>query len=141
MKGKSLSRVLPSVTPWTEAFQAPPPMRFSRQEYWSGVPLPSPIQPDCCPYKKRKGCQGRAGTEERPREDAVIRQPPASQGQQPQQKPTLLTPCLWTSSLQDYKKKMSVGSATQSVVFCDGGLGRLSATVMVQPSIRVTCLQ
>jgi len=29
-------------TPWTAAHQAPLPMRFSRQEYWSGVPLPSP---------------------------------------------------------------------------------------------------
>ena len=42
MKGKSLSRVRPLVTPWTEAYQAPPSMGFSRQEYWSGVPLPSP---------------------------------------------------------------------------------------------------
>ena len=40
-KMKSLSRVRPSVTPWTTAFQAPPSMGFSRQEYWSGVPLPS----------------------------------------------------------------------------------------------------
>ena len=39
---KSLSRVRPSVTLWTAAFQAPPSMGFSRQEYWSGVPLPSP---------------------------------------------------------------------------------------------------
>ena len=30
------------VTPWTAAHQAPPSMGFSRQEYWSGVPLPSP---------------------------------------------------------------------------------------------------
>ena len=29
----------PLATPWTAAYQAPPPMRFSRQEYWSGVPL------------------------------------------------------------------------------------------------------
>ena len=34
--------VLPSATPWTAAYQAPPPMEFCRQEYWSGVPLPSP---------------------------------------------------------------------------------------------------
>ena len=40
VKVKSLSRVRPSATPWTAAFQAPPPMGFSRQEYWSGVPLP-----------------------------------------------------------------------------------------------------
>ena len=41
-KVKSLSRVQLSVTPWTAAFQAPLSMGFSRQEYWSGVPLPSP---------------------------------------------------------------------------------------------------
>ena len=43
VKVKSLSSVRPSATPWTAAFQAPPSMGFSRQEYWSGVPLPSPI--------------------------------------------------------------------------------------------------
>ena len=41
VKVKSLSRVRPSVTPWTAAYQAPPSIGFSRQEYWSGVPLPS----------------------------------------------------------------------------------------------------
>ena len=41
VKVKSLSCVRPSVTPWTAAFQAPPSVEFSRQEYWSGVPLPS----------------------------------------------------------------------------------------------------
>ena len=39
---KSLS-VWPSATPWTTAFQAPLSMGFSRQEYWSGMPLPSPV--------------------------------------------------------------------------------------------------
>ena len=39
---KSLSRVLLFVTPWTVAYQAPPSMGFSRQEYWSGLPCPSP---------------------------------------------------------------------------------------------------
>ena len=42
VKVKSLSRVRLLVTPWTVAYQAPPSMGFSRQEYWSGVPLPSP---------------------------------------------------------------------------------------------------
>ena len=42
VKVKSLSRVRPSVTAWTAAYQAPLSMEFSRQEYWSGVPLPSP---------------------------------------------------------------------------------------------------
>ena len=43
LKEKLLSRVRPSATPWTAAFQAPPPMGFSRQEYWSGVPLPTEV--------------------------------------------------------------------------------------------------
>ena len=42
VKVKSLSCVQLFVTPWTAAYQAPPCMGFSRQEYWSGVPLPSP---------------------------------------------------------------------------------------------------
>ena len=45
VKGKSLSRVRLLATPWTTAHQAPPSMGFSRQEYWSGVPLPSPNVP------------------------------------------------------------------------------------------------
>ena len=42
VKVKSLSHVQLSVTPWTAPYQAPPSMGFSRQEYWGGVPLPSP---------------------------------------------------------------------------------------------------
>ena len=42
VKVKSLSRVWLSATSWTAAHQAPLSMGFSRQEYWSGVPLPSP---------------------------------------------------------------------------------------------------
>ena len=42
VKVKSLSRVRLFATPWTAAYQAPLSMGFSRQEYWSGVPLPSP---------------------------------------------------------------------------------------------------
>ena len=41
VKVKSLSRVRLLSTPWTAAYQAPPSMGFSRQEYWSGAPLPS----------------------------------------------------------------------------------------------------
>ena len=43
VKVKSLSSVRLLATPWTAAYQAPLSMGFSRQEYWSGVPLPSPI--------------------------------------------------------------------------------------------------
>ena len=39
MKVKSLSRVRLVATPWTAAYQVPPSMGFSRQEYWSGLPL------------------------------------------------------------------------------------------------------
>ena len=42
MKVKSFSRVRLFATPWTVTHQAPPPMGFSRQEYWSGLPFPSP---------------------------------------------------------------------------------------------------
>ena len=44
VKGKSLSRVQLFVTLWTVAHQAPPSMGFSRQEYWSGVPLMTLIE-------------------------------------------------------------------------------------------------
>ena len=44
VKVKSLSHVRLFATPWTAAYQAPLSIGFSRQEYWSGVPLPSPIE-------------------------------------------------------------------------------------------------
>ena len=43
VKVKSLSHVWLLAIPWAAAHQAPPSMGFSRQEYWSGVPLPSPF--------------------------------------------------------------------------------------------------
>ena len=48
VKVKSLSCVRLLVTPWTTAYQAPPSVGFSRQEYWSGVPLPSPYGGRSC---------------------------------------------------------------------------------------------
>ena len=42
VKVKSLSRVRLFATPWTVAHQTPPSMGFSRQNYWSGLPFPSP---------------------------------------------------------------------------------------------------
>ena len=39
---KLLSRVRLFAVPWTVAYQAPPSMEFSRQDYWSGLPFPSP---------------------------------------------------------------------------------------------------
>ena len=46
VKVKSLNRIRLFSTPWTATYQAPPSMGFSRQEYWSGVPLPSPMKPE-----------------------------------------------------------------------------------------------
>ena len=43
VKGKLLSHVRLFATPWTAVFPAPPSMGFARQEYWSGVPLPSSV--------------------------------------------------------------------------------------------------
>ena len=51
MKVKSLGHVRLLATPWTAAYKAHPSMRFSRQEYWSGVPLPTPPQ---TPRRKHK---------------------------------------------------------------------------------------
>ena len=45
VKVKSLCRIRLLATAWTAAYQAPPSMGFSRQEYWSGVPLPSLSSP------------------------------------------------------------------------------------------------
>ena len=70
---KSLSRVRLFATPWTAVSQAPLLVGFSRQEYWSGLPLPSPgdlpnsgiepgspaLQADALPSKPR-GQQGKA---------------------------------------------------------------------------------
>ena len=50
VKVKSLSRVQLLATPWTVAHQVPPSMGFSKQEYWSGVPLPSPTPKLIAPY-------------------------------------------------------------------------------------------
>ena len=38
------SRVRLFAMPWTAAYQAPPSLGFSRQEHWSGLPFPSPVQ-------------------------------------------------------------------------------------------------
>ena len=52
VKAKSLSRVQLFATPWTAAYHASPPMGFSRQEYRSGVPLPSAPPPaTVCHFK------------------------------------------------------------------------------------------
>ena len=59
------SRVQLLATPWTAAYQAPLPLGFSRQEYWSGLPLPSPWAHakgcDCC-WGAGNTQQGRQGS-------------------------------------------------------------------------------
>ena len=57
VKVKSPSRVRLFTTPWTAAHQAPPSMGFSRQEYWSGVPLPSLTH--LIPLKNSLCCKGK----------------------------------------------------------------------------------
>ena len=42
VKVKMLSRVRLFASPWTVAYHVPPSMGFSRQDYWSGLPFPSP---------------------------------------------------------------------------------------------------
>ena len=62
---KSLSRARLLATPWTGAYQAPPSMGFSRQEYWSGVPLPSPKIWNKWTYlQSRRGFPGGASGQE-----------------------------------------------------------------------------
>ena len=62
VKVKSLSLVRLLATPWTVAHQAPPSMGFSRQEYWSGVPLPSP--PEVAgDFKTRRGDKDKSWAE------------------------------------------------------------------------------
>ena len=57
MKVKSKREVAQScptlATPWTAAYQAPPSMGFSRQKYWSGVPLPSLLPEVSYPYRSK----------------------------------------------------------------------------------------
>ena len=69
MKVKSLSSVQLFTIPWTAAYQAPPTMGFSRQEYWSGVPLPSPSLYSKSSFKKKN--MGFLG-------GSVVKNPPAN---------------------------------------------------------------
>ena len=56
---KSLSRVRLFMTPWTAAYWAPPPMGVPRQEYWRGLPLPSPMIKQMGKNMNNKWIQGR----------------------------------------------------------------------------------
>ena len=61
VKVKSFSRARLLATPWTAAYQAPPSMGFSRQEYWSGVPLYGNVK-WCCHYGKQYGISSKIST-------------------------------------------------------------------------------
>ena len=62
VKVKSFSRVWLFATPWTAAYQAPLSMGFSWQEYWSGVPSPSPLEHTIDPQRKYNSwCRGELG--------------------------------------------------------------------------------
>ena len=75
VKVKSLSRVRLFATPWTVAYQAPPSMGFSRQEYWSGLPLPSPGElPDPGIEPRSPAFQADVLTSEPPGKGALIKE-------------------------------------------------------------------
>ena len=69
-------------TPWTAAYQAPPSMGFSRQEYWSGVPLPSPVTQTGWKERGSLGIRSQGSNQHRPHEgrrrDQVNRKSTAS---------------------------------------------------------------
>jgi len=79
VKVKSLSRVRLFATLWTVAHQAPPSMGFSRQEYWSGLPFPSPGDlPDPGIEPRSSALQADALTSETPGKQAGPRMDSAS---------------------------------------------------------------
>ena len=65
VKGKSLSRVLLLATPWTAAYQAPPSMGFSKQEYWSGVQFIDKTEIDSGTENKLLVARGEKGCKDR----------------------------------------------------------------------------
>ena len=70
VKVKSFSCVRLFATPWTVALQTPPSMGFSRQEYWSGLPFPSPGDlPDPGIKPRSPSLQADALTSEPPGDD------------------------------------------------------------------------
>ena len=71
---KSLSCVRLFASPWTVAHQAPPPMGFSRQEYWSGLPFPSPGDlPDPGIKPRSPALQADALTSEPPEKPGTVK--------------------------------------------------------------------
>ena len=80
VKVRSLSSARLSVTPWTTAHQAPPSMGFSEQEYWSGLPFPSPGDlPDPGIEPRSPTLQADALTSEPPRKLHIRKYPTIKQ--------------------------------------------------------------
>ena len=111
MKVKVLSHVWLFVTPWTAAYQAPPSMGFSRWQYWSGVPLPSPKDTGVGWISCDKPNPIHLvflGDERSDYTETTLRghrrRPPVSQEERPQRKPDLPAPWTWTSGLQTVRK-------------------------------------
>ena len=99
VKVRSLShvRLFATQTPWTVAHQAPLSMGFSRQEYWSGLPFPSPRDhPDLGIEFKSPTLQAEALTSEPPGKPPVIYLGPNYGGGNEHQK----VPCIGTSNVR-----------------------------------------
>ena len=76
MRAQALSQVQLSATPWTIAHQAPLFMGFPRQEYWSGLPLPSPGHlPDPDIEPESPALTGRFFTAEPPGKPTLLYKP------------------------------------------------------------------
>ena len=117
-KVKSLSCIRLFATLWTVALQASPSMGFSQQEYWSGLPFPSPgdlsdpavelgdlaLQADCLPSEALIRYQGDVLSQRKACEDTGRRGLPASLkgGLMRNQ----LTPLFWTTSLYNLRRKV-----------------------------------
>ena len=98
VKVKLLSRARLLATPWTAAHQAPLPMRFSRQEYWSGMPLPS--LPGMALTDPRGPWVGWADDWEGPEAQRPRARPQVTgSGPQPRWGPAQSYPLLWSSAL------------------------------------------
>ena len=115
MKVKPLCRVQLLATPWTVAHQAPPSMRFFRQECWSGVPLPSPA------LKKQEP----TNNQHRLQASYKLTQPSKMAPSPPPPTPTTTTPALlpFAHSWLFAKPKLVSSFETDAANLCSGSRG------------------
>ena len=91
---KLLSRVRLLTTPWTAAYQAPPSLGFSRQEYWSGVPLSSPQDENQILFIPKSGNEMHTSTIKKGFSgSSAVKNPPAMQE-------NLVQPLAWEDPLK-----------------------------------------